>query len=47
MPVLPTGRNFCRKTQKWPQKNISGRENLRPNLMQISQQMAEKGPNFL
>jgi hypothetical protein len=19
-PVLPTGRNFCRKTQKWPRK---------------------------
>jgi hypothetical protein len=29
--MLPTGRNFCRKTQKWPQKNPSGRENPRPN----------------
>jgi hypothetical protein len=25
--VLPTGRNFGRKTQKWPPKNISGRDN--------------------
>jgi hypothetical protein len=45
-PVLPTGRNFCRKTQEWPQKNLSGRENPRPNFLRIGQKMAEKGPNF-
>jgi hypothetical protein len=45
-PVLPTGRNFCRKTQNWPQKNLSGRENPRLNFLQISQKMAEKEPNF-
>jgi hypothetical protein len=28
--VLPTGRNFGRKTQKWLLKNISGRKNPRP-----------------
>jgi hypothetical protein len=44
--VLPTGRNFCRKTQKWPQKNLSGRENSRPNFLQNYPKMAEKGPNF-
>jgi hypothetical protein len=44
--VLPTGRNFCRKTQKWPHKNLSGRENPQPNFLQICQKMAEKGPNF-
>jgi hypothetical protein len=44
--VLPTGRNFCRKTQKWSQKNLSGRENPRQNFLLICQKMAEKGPNF-
>jgi hypothetical protein len=24
--VLPTGRNFGRKTQKWPHNNMSGRK---------------------
>jgi hypothetical protein len=32
-PVLPTGRNFGRKTQKWPYKNMSGRKNSRPNFL--------------
>jgi hypothetical protein len=32
--VLPTGRNFCRRTQKWPEKNTSGRRKLRPILHQ-------------
>jgi hypothetical protein len=45
-PVLPTGRNFGRKTQKWPHKNLSGREKLRPNFWPIFQKMAEKWPNF-
>jgi hypothetical protein len=31
--VLPTGRNFGRKTQKWPHKNMSGRKNPRPNFL--------------
>jgi hypothetical protein len=44
--VLPAGRNFGRKTQKWPQKILSGRENPRPNFWQICLKMAEKGPNF-
>jgi hypothetical protein len=44
--VLPTGRNFGRKTQKWPHKNLSGRNNLRPNFWQIIIKMAEKWPNF-
>jgi hypothetical protein len=38
-PVLPTGRNFGRKTQKWPHKHISGRKNLLPILLQIFQKM--------
>jgi hypothetical protein len=45
-PVLPTGRNFGRKTQNWPPKNISGWKNQRPNFWQIFQKMAEKWPNF-
>jgi hypothetical protein len=39
--VLPTGRNFGRKTQKWPPKNISGRKNQRPNFWQIFRKMTE------
>jgi hypothetical protein len=46
VPVLPTGRNVGRKTQKWPYKNISGRKNPRPNYWQIFQKMAEKWPNL-
>jgi hypothetical protein len=46
IPVFPTGRNFGRKTQKRPLKNMSGRENPRPNILQICLKMAEKGPNF-
>jgi hypothetical protein len=46
VPVLPTGRNFCSKTLKWPHKNLSGRENPRPNFLQICQKMAEKGLNL-
>jgi hypothetical protein len=42
--VLPTGRNFGRKTQKWPHKNLNGRKNLRPNFWQIFIKMAEKWP---
>jgi hypothetical protein len=45
-PVLPTGRNFGRKTQKWPFKYLSGRKKQRPNFSPISQKMAEKWPNF-
>jgi hypothetical protein len=45
--VLPTGRNFCRKMQKWPQKNLSGGENPQPNFRQNFNKMGEKGPNFL
>jgi hypothetical protein len=45
-PGLPTGRNFGRKTQKWPHKNLSGRKKQRPNFWPISQKMAEKWPNF-
>jgi hypothetical protein len=47
--VLPTGRNFCRKMQKWPQKNLSGRENPQPNFKQNFKKIGkigEKGPNF-
>jgi hypothetical protein len=44
--VLPTGRNFGRKTQKWPHKNLSGRKKQRPNFWPISQKIAEKWPNF-
>jgi hypothetical protein len=29
-PVMPTGRNFGRNTQKWPHKNLSGLKKLRP-----------------
>jgi hypothetical protein len=47
VPSVANRRNFGRKTQKWPQKNISGRENPRPNFMHISQTMAEKGQHFL
>jgi hypothetical protein len=35
MVVLPTGRNFGRKKQKWPHKNISGRKNPRLNFSLI------------
>jgi hypothetical protein len=44
--VLPTGRNFGRKTQKWPHKNVSGRKNPLPNFWQIFIKLAEKWPNF-
>jgi hypothetical protein len=37
--VFPTGRNFGRKTQKWPHKNMSSRENPRPNIRQICLKM--------
>jgi hypothetical protein len=40
--VLPTGRNFGRKTQMWPHKNLSGRKIF----WQIYQKMTEKWPNF-
>jgi hypothetical protein len=32
LSVLPTGRYFGRRTQKRPEKNISGREKVRPIL---------------
>jgi hypothetical protein len=44
--VLPTGRNFSRKTQKWPHKNLNGRKKWRLNFMQMFQKMAEKWPKF-
>jgi hypothetical protein len=44
--VLPRGRNFGRKSQKGPQKNLRGRKNWRPNFYQIFIKRAEKGPNF-
>jgi hypothetical protein len=43
-PGLPTGRFFGRKTQKGPNKNISGRTNLRPNFGRIFPKRAKKGP---
>jgi hypothetical protein len=43
---LPTGRNFGRKTQKWPNKNLSGWKRQRPNILQIFQKMAEEWQNF-
>jgi hypothetical protein len=46
LPVLPTGRNFGRKTLKWPHKNMSGWKNPRLKLLKILQKVAEKGPNF-
>jgi hypothetical protein len=46
LPVLPTGRNFGGKTQKWPLKNFSGQKNPRLNFWPIFQKMAEKWPNF-
>jgi hypothetical protein len=44
--VLPTGRNFGRKTQKWPHKNTSGWKKQRQNFWPIFQKMVEKWPNF-
>jgi hypothetical protein len=44
--VLPRGRNFGRRTQKGPYKNLCGRKNWRPNFLEICQKRAEKGPNF-
>jgi hypothetical protein len=44
--VLPRGRNFGRKSQKGPRKNLRGRKNWRPNFYQIFMKRAEKGPNF-
>jgi hypothetical protein len=44
--VLPRGLNFGRKPHKGPTKIVWGRENLRPNLWQIYQKRAKKGPNF-
>jgi hypothetical protein len=44
--VLPTGRYFGRKTQYWPNKNLSGRKNMRPNFSQICLKVAEKWQNF-
>jgi hypothetical protein len=35
LSVLPTGRNFCRKTQKWPQKTLCTLEYLQPIFRQI------------
>jgi hypothetical protein len=32
-PVLPRGRNFGRRTQKGPYKNLCGRKNWRPNFL--------------
>jgi hypothetical protein len=43
--VLPTGRNFGRKTQKWPHKNINGRKN--PNFKQIFQKWPKSGRTFM
>jgi hypothetical protein len=44
--VLPTGRNFGRKTQKLPHKNLSCRKKQWPNFLPIFQKLAEKWPNF-
>jgi hypothetical protein len=44
--VLPRGRNFGRKAQKWPKKIWWGRESQGPNFYPIYQKRAEKGPNF-
>jgi hypothetical protein len=41
--VLPSGRNFDRKTQNGPNKIVWRRENLGPNFWQIYQKTAEKG----
>jgi hypothetical protein len=35
------------KTQKWPHKNLSGRKNPRPIVLQICLKMSEKWQNFL
>jgi hypothetical protein len=43
LPLFPTVRNFCRKKQKWPQRNLSGRENPQPNLIQNSLNNGIKG----
>jgi hypothetical protein len=45
-PVLPRGRNFGRKSQKGPQKNLRGRKNWPPNFRRIFIKRAEKGPKF-
>jgi hypothetical protein len=46
--VLPNGRNFGRKTQKWPHKNFNGRKNLRPNLLPIfSKKWPKSSQSFL
>jgi hypothetical protein len=47
LSVLPTGRNFGRKIQKWPHQTLSARKSPHTNLLQIFQEMAEKLPNFL
>jgi hypothetical protein len=43
--VLPTGRNFGRKTQKGPDKNLNGGTKQLPNFWPIFQKPAEKWPN--
>jgi hypothetical protein len=44
--VLPRGRNFCRKTAKWPQKNLAA-EKIRGRIFsRFDEKMAEKGPNI-
>jgi hypothetical protein len=36
LSVLPTGRNFGRKIQKWPHQNLSGRKSPHPDLADFS-----------
>jgi hypothetical protein len=42
--VLPRGRNFGRRTQKGPYKNLCGRKSWRPNFLSICQ---KRGQTFL
>jgi hypothetical protein len=44
--VLSTGRNFVRKTQKRPDKNLHGRQNLLPIFFADLSKSAEKWPTF-
>jgi hypothetical protein len=44
--VMPTDRLFGRRSQKGPNKKLSGRTILRPNFGRFWTKRAEKGPNF-
>jgi hypothetical protein len=45
-PVLPTGRNFGRKTQKSPYKNLSGRKKQRLNFSDFSKNARKVAEHF-